>query len=120
MKRIIYMQANGMMAIIVPAPKWEGTLKALAEKTIPAGISYEIIDTCDIPKDRTFRNAWEKNNKAVKVNMDKARNIHMGHIRWARDKKFLELDIEQLKGNDVAAQKQALRDILNIPPVEVR
>ncbi|MHA2403599.1 MAG: hypothetical protein ACXADH_11460, partial [Candidatus Kariarchaeaceae archaeon] len=66
-----------------------------------------------IPTDRTFRNVWTDNNPndAVDVDMPKARGLWMAYIRELRDKKLQELDIEQLKGNDVAAEKQVLRDL---------
>lgn len=53
------------------------------------------------------------NTTNVKVNMNKARDIHMGRIRGARDIKLAKLDIEQLKGEDVAEEKQTLRDLPN-------
>lgn len=63
MKRIIYPTPDGGVAVLIPAPEWlaeEGnTIEALAEKDVPAGIEYKIIDTTDVPTDRTFRNAWE-------------------------------------------------------------
>jgi len=62
-KRIIYPTDTGGVAIIVPAPEWlaqEGnTVELLAIKDVPAGKQYKIIDTDDVPSDRTFRNAWE-------------------------------------------------------------
>ena len=62
-KRIIYPTDNGGVAIIVPAPEWlaqEGnTVELLAIKDVPEGKPYKIIDTDDVPSDRTFRNAWE-------------------------------------------------------------
>ena len=61
--RIIYPTDGGGVAVIIPAPEWlsqEGnTIEALAEKDVPAGKPYKIIDTADVPSDRTFRNAWE-------------------------------------------------------------
>lgn len=54
MKRIIYPTPDGGVAIIVPAESLE-----LAMKDIPAGVEYKIIDTADVPTDRTFRSAWE-------------------------------------------------------------
>lgn len=63
MKRIIYPTPDGGVAVLIPAPEWlaeEGnTLEKLAEKDVPAGVEYKIIDTADVPTDRTFRNAWE-------------------------------------------------------------
>lgn len=62
-KRIIYPTDDGGVAIIIPAPEWlaqEGnTLEALAEKDVPAGKPWQIIDAADVPADRTFRAAWE-------------------------------------------------------------
>jgi hypothetical protein len=62
-KRIIYPTDDGGVAIIVPAPEWlsqEGnTIELLAVKDVPEGKPYKIIDTTDVPSDRTFRNAWE-------------------------------------------------------------
>lgn len=62
-KRIIYPTADGGVAVLIPAPEWlaeEGnTIEKLAEKDVPAGVEYKIIDTDDVPTDRTFRNAWE-------------------------------------------------------------
>jgi hypothetical protein len=62
-KRIIYPTENGGVAIIIPAPEWlaqEGnTIELLAAKDVPEGKPYKIIDTTDVPSDRTFRNAWE-------------------------------------------------------------
>ena len=62
-QRIIYPIDEGGLAVIVPAPEWlakEGnTIEALAEKDVPAGKPFKIVDAADIPSDRTFRNAWE-------------------------------------------------------------
>ena len=62
-KRIIYPTPDGGVAILIPAPEWlaeEGnTIEKLAEKDVPASVPYKIIDTADVPTDRTFRNAWE-------------------------------------------------------------
>lgn len=35
------------------------TIKQIADKDVPSGKSYKIVDIADIPSDRTFRNAWE-------------------------------------------------------------
>jgi hypothetical protein len=34
-------------------------LKWIANKDVPAGKSFKIVDVTDIPSDRTFRDAWE-------------------------------------------------------------
>ena len=61
--RIIYPTDEGGVAVIIPAPEWlaeEGnTIEKLAEKDVPAGKPFKIVNTEDVPSDRTFRAAWE-------------------------------------------------------------
>ena len=58
-KRIIYPTNDGGVAIIIPAPECGLTIEEIAVKDVPAGKPYKIVDSADIPSDRTFRNAWE-------------------------------------------------------------
>jgi len=62
-QRIIYPNDEGGVSIIIPAPEWlaqEGnTIEKLAQKDVPVGKPFKIINTSDMPTDRTFRNAWE-------------------------------------------------------------
>jgi hypothetical protein len=60
-QRIIYQNDEGGISIIIPAPEClqTYTLEEIAEKDVPAGKPYKIVDVSDIPSDRTFRNAWE-------------------------------------------------------------
>ncbi len=58
MKRIIYPTPDGGVAVIVPADCGL-TIEEIAAKDVPAGVEYKIVDTADVPTDRTFRNAWE-------------------------------------------------------------
>ena len=58
-QRIIYPTDDGGVAIIVPAPDCGLSIEEIAAKDVPAGKSFKIIDTADVPTDRTFRNAWE-------------------------------------------------------------
>ena len=58
-KRIIYKTDDGGVAVIVPAPDCGLTVEEIAEKDVPAGKPYKIVDVVDIPSDRTFRDAWE-------------------------------------------------------------
>ena len=65
--RIIYAQSNGVLAVLAPAPKFLETLSGteeeklihIANKDLPTGTKYEIVEDNVIPTDRTFRNAWE-------------------------------------------------------------
>jgi hypothetical protein len=58
-QRIIYPTDNGGVAVIVPAPECGLTIEQIAAKDVPAGKPFKIIDTVDVPTDRTFRDAWE-------------------------------------------------------------
>lgn len=58
-KRIIYPTPEGGVAIVIPAPECGLTIEEIAAKDVPAGVEFKIIDTADVPSDRTFRNAWE-------------------------------------------------------------
>lgn len=58
-KRIIYPTDEGGVAIIIPAQDCGMTIEEIAAKDVPAGKPFKIIDTADVPTDRTFRDAWE-------------------------------------------------------------
>jgi len=61
MKRIIYPTDEGGVAIVIPSPEALEimTIEEIAAKDVPAGKPFKIIDTADVPSDRTFRDAWE-------------------------------------------------------------
>ena len=56
--RIIYATDDNGVAIIIPAD-CDLTIDEIADKDVPAGKPYKIVDVADIPTDRTFRDAWE-------------------------------------------------------------
>ena len=60
-KRIIYPTPEGGVTILTPAPEYmeTHTLEELIAKDVPEGVEFKIIDTADVPTDRTVRNAWE-------------------------------------------------------------
>ena len=63
--RLIY-DNDGIAALLIPAPKFLETLTGtdeeklihIANKDLPTGTKYEIIDNNVNLPDRTFRNAW--------------------------------------------------------------
>ena len=64
--RLIY-DNSGVAAVVTPTPKFLATLSGtdeekmihLANKDLPTGTKYEIIDDSVDLSDRAFRNAWE-------------------------------------------------------------
>jgi hypothetical protein len=61
MKRIIYPKDDGGVVIVIPTPEAleTMTIEEIAAKDVPSGKEFKIVDTTDIPTDRTFRDAWE-------------------------------------------------------------
>lgn len=63
MNQVIIYPHDGGVAIVTPTQEWlteEGnTMEKLAEQTVPPGTSWKIVNSSDIPTDRTFRDAWE-------------------------------------------------------------
>jgi len=61
MNKAILYQHEGGVAVLYPTPEalasW--TIEQIAEKDVPHGKPFKIVDVADIPADRTFRNAWE-------------------------------------------------------------
>ena len=58
-QRIIYPKDDGGVAIIIPAPDCGLSIEQIAERDVPSGKPYRIVDVSDLPTDRTFRDAWE-------------------------------------------------------------
>ena len=60
-QRIIYKTDEGGVAVIIPTSEilQTRTIEEVAQKDVPSGKAYKIVDEADIPSDRTFRNAWE-------------------------------------------------------------
>lgn len=61
MKRIIYKNLDNSVGILIPTEEVLkfATLLDVAEKDVPFELPYWIVNTSDIPTDRTFRDAWE-------------------------------------------------------------
>ena len=67
-KKIIFNGETGILSIMYPAPEFFASLPSdwteeeklihLADKDLPTGTGYEIVDD-DFSVDREFRNAWE-------------------------------------------------------------
>jgi hypothetical protein len=62
-KRVIYNNADGQLAVLVPAPDCGLTIEEIALKDVPYGLPFKIVGLADLPADRTQRNAWTVDNK---------------------------------------------------------
>ena len=59
-KRIIYKNDTGGVSVIIPAPEAVEIygIDAIAQKDVPEGRQYKIVDVSEIPIDRSKREAW--------------------------------------------------------------
>ena len=56
---ILYKTSEGTVSVITASPEWSGKMEELAQKDVPTGLKYKIVEDSVIPTDRSFRNAWE-------------------------------------------------------------
>jgi hypothetical protein len=58
--RIVYLQDNGVVAVIIPTPEAleQHGIQAIAIKDVPSGRKFKLVDAADIPSDRSDRDAW--------------------------------------------------------------
>jgi hypothetical protein len=110
MKRIIYQNSEGGVAVIIPTESVE-----LALKDVPEGVPYEIVDVADIPSDRTFRNAWVIGmDGCVEHDLDQCRAIGHEMRRAQRTAEFAPFDeiiAKQIPGADALAAEEARQAI---------
>jgi hypothetical protein len=109
MKRIIYTQEDGSAAVVIPTG--ETTLEHIIANDLPDGVAYEVVEIEAIPTDRTFRNAWVKDEKSIKTDLPKAKEIAHEIRRYVRAKKFAPLDIQATIPSQ-AAQAEAARQVI--------
>jgi len=112
--KIIYATGTGI-AIIHPTGQL--SIEKVAEKDVPAGVSFRIVDDDEVPIDRTFRNAWEDNG-GIKVNMPKAKDLTKDRLRVERKPLLEAQDVAFQRAletgadtSEIVKEKQRLRDI---------
>ncbi len=131
--RIIYQNNEGRCSVVIPAPEALASgmdMEAIAQKCVPAGTPYKIVDDSVVPSDQTYRNAWVADlvNDAVDHDMPKAREIHKDHMRRVRTPLLADLDTQYMRADElgpagnatkatIAAQKRALRDVTADPGI---
>lgn len=133
--RILYERPDGGVSIVCPAQPYDErtgtgtklTIQEIAAKDVPLGVPYRIVDSSELPTDRTFRNAWVMSGIAVAVDMTKAREVHREHLRVLRAPVLAALDIAFLRAieagdvprqAEIAAQKEALRTVTDDPAID--
>ena len=59
--KIIYKTPENTVTVLCPGAMLvkHSDLEKIAQKDVPTGLKYKIVEDSYIPSDRTFRNAWE-------------------------------------------------------------
>ena len=90
-------------------------------------MSWRRITPDEVPKDRTYRDAWTDDGKAIEHDIEKAKVIHIAILRRDRAAALVELDAQWMKAvgqGDIAAQaavekeRQKWRDAPADPRIE--
>lgn len=98
--------------------------------------SWRLMAAEEMPKDRTFRDAWRDTQQTIEsgdtanriaVHMPTAREIHRRNLRAARVPLLQALDVEYQRADEIgnasgkeaiASKKQVLRDVTKDPGIE--
>jgi hypothetical protein len=113
-QRIIFQNESGGVSVIIPTG--ELPIEEVVKKDVPAGVSYEIVTTDDIPSDRTFRGAWVMGDCCVEHDINKCKELAHDKRRAKRAEEFAphdEVIMKQIPGVDAAeaeAARQEIRD----------
>jgi hypothetical protein len=118
---ITFPQANGQVAVIIPADP-SMSIEEIAAKDVPEGVPYKIVDSLDIDND--YFNSYDYSEETgAEVNIGKAKAIHLDKFRKARTPILAKLDIDYIKAievedsvkaSQIAIAKQELRDVTKI------
>ena len=115
--RFVYTDDNGMLIVVCPADKTDKTLDEIKTLNCPTTNTIYTVQPSDCPTDRSFRDAWTFDGTNFGVDITKAKEIHKDRIRFAREKKLAELDVDFQRALEtssdttaIVAKKQVLRD----------
>lgn len=88
--RIVYQNPDGGISVVIPTG--ETSVEHILANDIPPGVTPIVIDSADLPQDRTFREAWGLLNGRVRIGMVKAKVLAHIHRRRLRDEEFQPWD----------------------------
>ena len=57
-KRIVYENDDGSIVVLTPADNCGLTVEQIQAKDVPAGKTSYIVNSTEVPTDRSFRDAW--------------------------------------------------------------
>lgn len=103
---IIYPTDTGMATVLPTVQALEiMTIEQIAQKDVPEGIEYKIIDSSVLPEEFCFRDAWTY-GETVTVDLAKSKLITLSKMRYVRQMEFKPYDeiiALQIPGEDAQA-----------------
>ena len=125
-KVIAYTNPDGSVSVVHPTG--ELPLEEVLKKDVPYGAEYSILEADELPTFRDFRAAWTLGDTGkIGHDMAKAKEVKKDHLRAMRKPLLEALDLEYQKADEqgdnakkreIAAQKQALRDVTKSPELD--
>jgi hypothetical protein len=88
---------------------------------------WRFVTAADVPRDRSYRNAWRDNGTAIYHDIEHARSLHRDLLRAQRAQRFAQLDLAYMRADErgdaeeksrIAREKQRLRDITKHPAID--
>lgn len=118
--RLIYEDQNGYCKIIIPSANFqqpkesdEAAIGRLYSLAIPGVVEFLVCVPERLPQDSAFRDAWRKGTvqEPIKVDFEKALQIHRSRLKEASDKKIGQLNeqLERALENDNLPEQVAIR-----------
>lgn len=103
---IIYPTQTGVATVLPTIEALEiMTIEQIAQKDVPQGIEFKIIDSDTLPVEQCFRDAWTY-GETVGVNLANAKLITLSKMRIVRELEFKPYDeivALQIPGEDAQA-----------------
>lgn len=121
------LEADSLPGHVIGFPDFELDIKAkLAKPDQKRVAGHRVCSKEEVPTDRAFRAAWRDAGKSIDIDMDHAREITRNRLRKERAPLLADLDVQAIRAmersdkvklEEVAAEKQRLRDITALPEI---
>lgn len=118
--KVILKAKDGSVAVMALAPgaDKEDAIRKFKDAHPGMYTDHFEIDDKELPVDREFRDAWTVSGNKITLDKMKAKALHLGRVREARDKELDKLDKQHLrylskpdKVKEIEDKKQVLRDL---------
>ena len=100
--------------VVVVHPTGAVPLNEVIARDVPEGVTYDVLDSSELPADRVFRDAWRKNGSQVTEELQASKEVCHNHRRVKRAQEFEPHDnviMKQIPGVDLTAAEAARQEI---------